>query len=213
MRILASADIHGVLSVYQWLVEQTRSTDVLVLAGDLFDADFEEHQREQGRNILAILRDSKVPVLYLMGNDDNVSLDYEDNFIKPLHGRKVEIGDWNFVGYEYTPPFVGERFVKPDHEIAEDLLFFESLVNERTVFVTHTPAFGSLDLCETGNAGSLAVAKFLQRRPAMAHIHGHIHYRFGVDGNHFNVAAAATRRAMLIDLPSLRCDVIRSPAE
>jgi hypothetical protein len=43
----------------------------------------------------------------------------------------------------------------------------------------------------------------------MAHIHGHIHHEFGVDGYHFNVASAATCRAMLIDLPSLRYEVIR----
>jgi Icc-related predicted phosphoesterase len=213
MRLLAAADIHGVLSVYRWLVTQTHSADALVLAGDLFDADFDEGQRKQAQDVIGILRDSKVPVLYIMGNDDNVSLDFEDDFIKLLHGRRVEIGEYNFVGYEYTPPFVGERFVKEDNEIAIDLLSFGPLVDDRTILVTHTAAFGSLDLCDSGNVGSRAVAEFLQRKPAMAHVHGHIHYRFGVEGNHFNVAAAATCRAMLIDLPSLRYEVINHPAQ
>jgi hypothetical protein len=43
----------------------------------------------------------------------------------------------------------------------------------------------------------------------MAHIHGHIHHAFGVDRYHFNVASAAQRRAMLIDLPSLEYQVLR----
>jgi len=189
------------------------SRDVLVLASDLFDADFEDRQRMQGRDIVGILRESKIPVLYLMGNDDNVPLDYEDGLIQPLHGRRVEIGDFNFVGYQYTPPFVGEVFVKTDDEIAADLVSFEPLVDAHTVFVTHTPAYGSLDLCEVGNVGSRAVAEFLSLKPAMAHIHGHIHYRFGADGHHFNVASAATCRAMLIDLPSLVYEVIKQVAK
>jgi len=212
MRILAAADIHGALSVYQWLVEQTALADVLVLAGDLFDADFEEHQRQQAPEIIRVLQRSNTPVLYIMGNDDNVSLEYQDALIMPLHGNRVELEEYNFVGYEYTPPFAGERFVKQDHEIAADISSLESAVDERTIFVSHTPAFGSLDLCDSGNVGSRAVAHFLRRRPVMAHIHGHIHYRFGVDGKHFNVAAAATKRAMFIDVPSLRHEVIRYAA-
>jgi len=212
MRLLAAADIHGVVSVYQWLVRQAHSADVVVLAGDLLDADFEEAQRQQAQAIVKILQSSSVPILYIMGNDDNVSLDYEDELIVPLHDRRVEIGGYNFVGYQYTPPFVGERFVKPDDEIAVDLLAVGSLVDERTILVTHTPALGSLDQCDSGNVGSRALAEFLQRKPTMAHIHGHIHYRFGVDGRHFNVASAATCRAMLIDLPSLHHEVIKQPA-
>jgi len=212
MRILVAADIHGVLPVYRWLVDQTSSVDVLVLAGDLLDADFEEQQRLQAVEILNILRQSQIPVFYIMGNDDNVPLDYEGELIKPLHGRRIEISDYNFVGYQYTPPFLGESFVKEDAEIARDLVSFEALVDERTVLVTHTPAFGSLDLCDSGNVGSRGLADFLRRKPVLAHIHGHIHHCFGVDGYHFNAASAATCRAMLIDLPSLRYEVIRSIA-
>jgi Icc-related predicted phosphoesterase len=108
MRVLAAADIHGVLSVFQWLVAQAHSADALVLAGDLFDADFAEGQRKQAQAIARILHDSVVPVLHIMGNDDNLPLDREDELIKPLHGHRVEMGDYNFVGYQYTPPFVGE---------------------------------------------------------------------------------------------------------
>jgi Icc-related predicted phosphoesterase len=212
MRVLAAADVHGVLSVYHWLVAQSNRSDALILAGDLFDADFDEAQRKQAQDIVGILRGSLAPVFYIMGNDDNIPLDYEDELIKPLHGCRVEVGDYNFVGYQYTPPFAGEAFVKLDDEIATDLLSLEPWADGRTVFVTHTPAFGSLDLCDSGKVGSRAVAEFLRRRPVMAHIHGHIHYRFGIDGNHFNVASAATCRAMLIDLPSLRYEVIRHTA-
>ena len=209
MRVLAAADIHGTLFVYDWLAGLASSVDVLVLAGDLFDADFPAKQREQAEKIVARLRACSVPVLYLMGNDDNVPLDYEDSLIQPLHGRRVEIGEFNFVGYQYTPPsLVGDMFVKPDDEIEVDIRALEPLVDARTVLVTHAPAFGSLDLCYEENAGSRSIADFMLRKPVLAHIHGHIHHRFGTDGNHFNVASAAKCRTMMIDLPSLHHEVL-----
>jgi len=213
MRVLAAADIHGAVPVYQWLITLTPSSDALILAGDLFDGDFDEGQRQQAQAILQVLRHSKVPVLYIMGNDDNVPLDHEDDLIRPLHGRRIDLGEYNFVGYQYTPPFVGDTFVKPDEEIAEDLRLLEPLVDSRTVLVTHTPAFEHLDLCNAGNVGSKALAEFLKRKPALAHIHGHIHYRFGIDGNHFNVAAAARSRAMFIELPSLHTELVKGSVE
>jgi Icc-related predicted phosphoesterase len=208
MRILAAADIHGSLEVYQWLIEQTPLADVFILAGDLFDADFEDQQRLQAQKILKILPRSNCPVYYIMGNDDNVALDYHDALIMPLHDCRVVLDGYNIVGYQYTPPFMGETFVKEDSEIAADLRLRDGVVDEATIFVTHTPACGSLDLCNGEHVGSRAVADYLQRNPVMAHIHGHIHHAFGVDGYHFNVAAAAQCRAMLIDVPSLAYKVL-----
>ena len=208
MRILAAADIHGSLQVYQWLIEQTPLADVFILAGDLFDADFEDQQRLQAREILKILPRSNCPVFYIMGNDDNVALDCDDGLIGPMHGCRREIDGYNFVGYQYTPPFAGEAFVKEDSEIAADLRLLDGAVDEGTIFVTHTPAYGSLDLCNPGHVGSKALADFLHRNQVMAHIHGHIHHAFGVDDYHFNVASAAQCRAMLIDLPSLTYKVL-----
>jgi len=150
MRILAAADIHGSLEVYQWLVEQTPLADVLVLAGDLFDVDFEDQQRLQAAEILKVLRRSNAPVLYIMGNDDSVALDYEDQLISPLQGRRVEFDGYNFIGYQYTPPFVGETFVKEDSQITADLSRLDGgAVDEGTVFVTHTPAYGRASIFAT----------------------------------------------------------------
>jgi len=41
-----------------------------------------------------------------------------------------------------------------------------------------------------------------------AHIHGHIHRCFGREGCHFNVAAAGQLRGMVIDLATLKHEVI-----
>jgi Icc-related predicted phosphoesterase len=83
LRILAAADIHGALPVYEWIGEMAAEhrINLLILAGDLFSCDSEDGQREQARRIISILKSTAVPCFYLMGNDDNVALDYEDDSI------------------------------------------------------------------------------------------------------------------------------------
>ena len=214
MRILAIADTHGGSEVYEWLVESAarHQSDLVVLAGDLFSAGWEEEQREQAQTILIpLLKRISAPVFYIMGNDDNVALGYEDKRIQPLHGRRLSCGDFHFVGYQFTPPFAGTVFVKPESEIESDVRLLEPLLDQRTVLVTHAPAYGSLDETFGGeHVGSPSLAALLDRRPVLAHIHGHIHNAFGHDGIHFKVAAAARRRAVLIDLPTLNCKLLES---
>lgn len=213
MRILAVADIHGVMRVYEWLVElvEEYQIDLLLIAGDLFVADWEDGQREQARQIIPVLKRVAAPCFYIMGNDDNVALDYDDEQIKPLHGRRLSCGTYNLVGYQYTPPFMGKVFVKSEEEIDEDLQSLESLLEKPTILVTHAPAYGVLDRSFDGeHVGSHALGALLQRRPVLAHIHGHIHGDFGRDEYHFNVAAAGQRRAVAIDLPSLDHQVLQA---
>jgi Icc-related predicted phosphoesterase len=91
VRILAIADIHGVMSVYEWLVElvEEYQVDLLLIAGDLFAADWEDGQREQARQIIPVLKRVAAPCFYIMGNDDNLALDFEDEKVRPLHGRRL----------------------------------------------------------------------------------------------------------------------------
>jgi Icc-related predicted phosphoesterase len=213
VRILAIADIHGVMSVYEWLVVlvEEYQVDLLLIAGDLFAADWEDGQREQARQIIPVLKRVAAPCFYIMGNDDNVALDFEDEQIKPLHGRRHSYETYNLVGYQYTPPFVGKVFVKSEEEIDEDLQSLEPLIEKPTILVTHAPAFGVLDRSFGGeHVGSRALGALFHRRPVLVHIHGHIHGDFGRDENHFNVAAAGRRRAAVIDLPSLDHQVLRA---
>lgn len=209
LRVLAAADLHGVSRIYEWLVETANDrADLLILAGDLFDSDIAERQRQQATRILTLLRAARVPVLYLMGNDDEVELGSEDARIQSVHGRRLEFGGFNFLGYQYTDPFVGDVFVKTEPEIARDLDLLAPLLDTNTVLVTHMPAFGSCDRVYDDHVGSQSLAEMLALRPIRAHIHGHIHEAFGRDGTHFNAACAGRCRAILIELPSLQHEVI-----
>lgn len=211
MRILAAADIHGVRRVYEWLIRtaQERSADLLVLAGDLFENDREDGQRRQADTLAEKLALSGLRVLYLMGNNDNVPLGYEDERIQYVDSRRIEISGYAFVGYQYTPSSVGRTFVKPEEEMAADLKRLAPLLDERAVFVTHAPALGTLDGLAGGErGGSPSIAAVLEERPVLAHIHGHVHRCFGREGRHFNVASAGVCRAALIELPSLDAELL-----
>lgn len=216
MRILASADVHGSRPVYDWLLTVAREHDVeaIVLAGDLlgcldgFDTP-EDAQRHEASVLTALLDGAGVPVLYIMGNDDLVELKSGSDRVQSIHGREVECGGFAFVGYQYSLPFMGGTFEKPDADIRIDLAQLPARLRPETVFVSHSPALGILDPGFGGvQIGSGALGEFLEANPFRAHIHGHSHAGFGRNGSHFNVASAARRRAMIIDLETLRHEVL-----
>ena len=211
MRVLAAADVHGELSVYEWLADVARQVeaDVLILAGDLLEFDCEEQQNVQAASIISLLETCPVPVIYIMGNDDLICLDYESERIKPLHGRSVLLGQYKFAGYQYSLPFMGGRFEKPEHEIEANMGAIEPLLDDTTVFISHSPMYGILDAITDltglsgGHAGSRSLRSMLEQKSVLAHVHGHVHSSFGRLGKHFNVAAAGIRRTIWFDLPSL----------
>ena len=213
MHILAIADIHGAVSVFDWLpsLAEEHRVDLVILAGDLSAGSWNEaEQKEQTQEVISALKKIPVPSYYIMGNDDGIDLDFEDDRIKPIYGRRAERSGYGFVGYQYSPPFTGGIFEKPEKEIENDMRELEALLDERTVLVTHSPAFGVLDSTHSGkHVGSRSLAGLLERKSVLAHIHGHIHHSFGREGNHFNVAASRERRAMLIELPSLNHQILR----
>ena len=86
-----------------------------------------------------------VPILYIMGNDDLIELDSVPDKLIPIHNRRVELGGFKFVGYQYSLPWMGGDLEKPDEEIEEDLKTIEGYLDSQTVLVTHSPAYGILD--------------------------------------------------------------------
>jgi len=216
MRLLASADLHGFWDVYTWLVDVaiTEEPDGVVLAGDLlgfpdgYDT-VEEAQAADALEVVARFSAITCPVFYVMGNDDWVDLNPSVSSIQSVHGRRVSFGAFNVVGYQYTLPFMGGINEKPEHEMEHDLAELEVLVDQKTVLVTHGPAHGARDKVTIGgHAGSTSLRELVNRRRPRAHIHGHIHYWFGREGIHFDVASAGKKRAMIIDLETMEHRVI-----
>jgi len=211
MKILAASDIHGIHGFYLSLLKAVMPSNAqaIVLAGDLlgyatgFDTA-EDAQRADALEIVRVLGISPVPVFYIMGNDDLFDLQPGPGPVRPIHGLRAELGTYNFVGYRYSLPFMGGTFERSEEEIGRDLATMTALVDDRTVFVTHSPAKGFLDetMLQT-HAGSASIQEFVEKTSVRAHIHGHIHSGFGRSGTHFNVAALPSAKAMLIDLDAM----------
>lgn len=217
MRILAMSDLHGNHEIYERIPGLTdrHRADALVLAGDLLGAapgftSIEDAQEADAAAILPILQRVTVPIICIMGNDDMIELKPTTQHVRLVHGRRVEFGDFNFVGYQYSLPFMAGVFEKPEVELARDLAALEPLMDEGTVLVTHSPALGSLDLGMMGEPiGSPSILRVVQSRKVRAHIHGHAHSSFGREGIHFNVASGGRRlRGMVLDLTTMEHKVV-----
>jgi len=212
MKVLASADVHGKWPVYDWLLNAAgeHHVDVIVLAGDLLGCPDgfntpEEAQRHQAHILTELLESAGVPVLYIMGNDDLVELNSLSERVQSIQGRRVAFARFAFVGYQYSLPFMGGTFEKPESEIHTDLASFATLLDAQTVFVSHSPALGILDPgFGEAQIGSSSIRDLLVASPFRAHIHGHSHAGFGRDRSHFNVASAGRARAMLLDLQTMQ---------
>ena len=216
MRVLASADLHGKHSVYQWLVRTASEhrVDAVVLAGDLLGcpdgfATPEQAQRHEARLVSECLDGAGLPVFYIMGNDDLVELQPGSERLQSIHGRRLQLGRCAFVGYQYSLPFMGGPFEKPEASINLDVVALEGLLDADTIFVSHSPALGTLDsgIGDT-RIGSSSLRDLLQRNPVRAHIHGHSHSDFGRQGFQFNVASAGRERAMLLDLETMEHQIV-----
>lgn len=221
MRFLAASDIHGNHAVYMWLVLKANegNVDALVLAGDLLGCPdgydtVEDAQRQDASAIVRILEGTRVPVYYIMGNDDLVELDPRSDQFIPIHGRRAELAKSNLVGYQYSLPFMGGIYEKPEDEIRTDVAHLERLVDTETVLVTHSPAYGVLDIGVLDlHAGSLSILDLVRNRGVRAHVHGHIHRCFGRVDRHFNVASGGMCRAMIIDPETLDATVEKGPED
>ena len=219
MKVLASADLHGKHPVYEWLVRAAseHNVDVIVLAGDLFGcldgfATPETAQEEEAHLLSEVLAGAGLPVLYIMGNDDLVELNSRFPHVQSIHGRRVQLGRYSFVGYQYSLPFMGGPFEKPEAAIEADVAGVEALIDHGTVIVTHSPALGILDpgVGDT-RIGSRSIRDLLDRHAVRAHIHGHSHAGFGRQGSHFNVASAGRERAMILELDTMEHHVVQRP--
>jgi len=214
VRVFAASDVHGQHRFYERLpraIDAARA-EVLVLAGDLLGypdgfGSIEEAQRADAREVCRHLDRVPVPVFYLMGNDDWVELEC-GNPAASLHARRVTCGQYNLVGYQYSLPFMGGIHEKPEEEILNDMRTIRRLVDEKTLFITHSPVRGILDSTQFGPCGSQALRDVVEDARVRAHIHGHIHGRFGRHGRHFNVACGKTMRAMAIDVASMTHAVV-----
>ncbi len=181
MNILCISDIHSAVKSLQCILNQESPADLLVLGGDLEDAD------EPGAlsALLECAQRHSENVLAVAGNNDNAQTEQllVDMGIS-LHGRGQRIGELGFFGVSATPIVESKRYEFTEDEIGAFLEkgFADVRDAPAHVLVAHTPPRDSgVDVKASGEIdGSLAVRDCtLHTRPLLV-ISGHFHLSRGL---------------------------------
>ncbi len=184
MRVLALSDFHGFLPSFHRVAEKVDEVeaDLIVVAGDITHFG----GLEDAKNLLQILAQSGLQVLFVPGNCDPPSLASVD-WSKPrcLHGRSVSVEGFRFIGVGgalkgpfYTLFEVEDREIKA---VLESCL--ESDTSGRLIVVSHNPPKDTkLDLTRLGlHVGSSSLRGFIERYKPLCVVCGHIHEARGID--------------------------------
>ena len=209
MRILAVADIHGASEakkgINSQIVEYT--PNIVVVCGDITQFGPPESAKD-------FLDGISLKTLAIPGNCDprGVLEAIEDSQAIPLHGKKVELSGYTFVGLggSNTTPF------NTPFELTEDEMYtaLDGLMQNGALLMVHAPSKGHLDRTVTSDdLGSQAIADIVSKFSPPLVISGHIHEARGVEREgkttYVNPGPASRGYAAVIDLnDEIKVDLI-----
>ncbi|AEF82821.1 metallophosphoesterase family protein [Leadbettera azotonutricia] len=102
---------------------------------------FSENNKTEEIKIKNILAEIGIPILFIMGNDDKYEWKNSKNMYN-LNQKEYEYDEYRFIGYQFTNPFIGGIFEKPEYDQIVDLISLEELCTDKYILITHGPAFG-----------------------------------------------------------------------
>lgn len=218
MRILFTSDLHGHYKAYSEFSRllSMGPYSLGIISGDLMTHlslnKVDENQTDYRRQIeimvnelQSVLLKSKKIVLFIMGNDDGIieggiSWHSKKSLIN-INQKKVSYKGYNFIGYQFTPPFLGGLYEKSEDEQEKDFQVLHEKIDNKTILVTHGPPRNILD---GDSYGSDALRKLVDSKPPLLHLFGHIHQSFGREGIFMNGAFPSSRKFVDIDLNTLK---------
>jgi Icc-related predicted phosphoesterase len=200
MRILVIADIHGSKEARKRVNSQIQrhKPNVVIVCGDITQFGPPEWA-------LDFLNGISLKTLALPGNLDPIGVidTIEDSQAIPLHAKKVELGDYIFVGLGGSNP---TPFSTP-FELSEDEIYttLKRIMIKGAVLVVHAPAKGHLDkTSQMTNSGSESIAKIVSEFSPPLVISAHIHEARGIEmegeTTYVNPGPASQGYAAVIDL-------------
>lgn len=185
MKILAVSDFHGSVKASEKVVYKARSihADVVVVCGDITHFG----SSEDAENVLSHLTVLKLPILYVLGNCDPISLlETKIEGTSCIHGECKDYGDVSFVGAASLPQ---DRIHPSPWEISEEEIYRalnaslkKCSSRHNLVVVTHSPPINTkLDLAYAGHIGSSSLRLFIEQTQPSVVFCGHIHEARGID--------------------------------
>lgn len=160
----------------------------------------------------SVLRKTGKPVVFLMGNDDGLlgkgSEWTGEKGLLNVNQCRIEFGNYNIVGYQYTAPFVGGTFEKPENDQVDDFRELEKLIDKNTILITHGPAWGILDAVDGEHVGSMALRELIDRKEPRLHLFGHVHSNFGIKNDAVNASYPHSQKFVSVDVDSLEIRIV-----
>ncbi|MCX8163501.1 MAG: metallophosphoesterase [Candidatus Micrarchaeota archaeon] len=173
-KFLAFSDIHASEEALDALRRLTarESFDAILCAGDLTNRGPVSYVKE-----LLELFDK---FYFVHGNmDSSIIIDEIRNHPGYLHGKKINFGEWNFVGLGGSNP---TPFSTPSEYSEKQLEHFLELTEAdyNSIVLSHPPPKGIFDVVGDGqHVGSTAVLDFIKKVKPLMLICGHIHENVG----------------------------------
>ncbi|MCK5547470.1 MAG: metallophosphoesterase family protein [Thermoplasmata archaeon] len=175
MRILVFSDVHSSERAVGLVSKDIEEylPDLLIVCGDLTHFG-------PGAFAEKFLNSASLMTLAIPGNCDppDVLALLQERGVD-LHGKKVEIGGFDFVGFGGSNITPFETLT----EFTEDEIFdsLDKIMVERAVLVTHAPPKGYLDgPNDEKHFGSTAVARIVEKYHPIVALFGHIHEARGI---------------------------------
>lgn len=212
MKILFTSDLHGHIGAITRFTEILSSNeyDIGIISGDIMTYNPDINKAEL--DIKNILHKSNKKIFFIMGNDDGI-LDHNwsnTEYLENPNLKKINYQEYNFVGYQYTNPYVGGPFEKSEKEQEKDIDLLKSLIDSKTIFITHGPQYGILDLTyDKKHVGSKALKRLLEERKPKLHLFGHIHQSAGIYKYSINGAYPNIKKFVRIDLNENKVRYVR----
>jgi len=183
MEILVISDIHNRLGNISAISDDLAKADVVLIAGDITNFG----SVKQAKKIITKISKYNGNILAVGGNCDPPSVEaYLNDQGMSLHCNCVELDGIKFVGLGGAiagPGFGLDEFGDDDFSINLTALEATLKPDDRSILVTHQPAFGTKidDSGDGHHAGSKAVRDFIDRNHPIVAVSGHIHNAFGTD--------------------------------
>jgi len=186
MKILATADFHGSLEASKRAALKAKNirAGVVVVCGDITHFGLIEHAEK----VLSPLTALKLPVLYVPGNCDPLSLiEREIEDVQCIHGKCQTIGNLSFIGAGSIPV---DRVHPSPLEVSDEEIFaaltqgLKQCKSPRSVIVVaHSPPVNTkLDIAHFGgHVGSPSLRQFIEQNQPSIVFCGHIHEARGID--------------------------------
>jgi len=172
MKVFAISDLHDEEFAREQIIKAYKQEDVdlALILGDTTNISY---------SFLEETVKSFDNCFFIPGNNEPVPV-VEKSSVLPgfVHGKRVEFGKYNLVGFGYSPPTPFDTV----GEIPEDKIYEEMKklpIDSKTILLTHSPPRDILDWTKNGPAGSSAILRIIEEKKPLANFCGHIHEHCG----------------------------------